>query len=456
MIDPTTLANRFIYNRPIYRVDVDGVDITGTLQGRLGDLTHTDNRGFEADQVDISLDDTDGRLDLPSRGAILQLWIGWQHSGLRYKGSFKVDEIEHSGAPDILTVRARSADLRTGLTTQRERSWHDVTLGALVSTLAHENSLDAAIEPALAAQSIAHLDQTNESAVNLLSRLAGQFDAFATIKDGRLIFMRTAGGRTVSGKPLAGVTIERADGDRHRFSIADRQSYSGVRATYYDVRQAKKGDVIWGDAQDSIERNVQPKAVAAPVTGQYKALARTFASRDAAHRAARKEWLRLNRNKAERAAYVGVKARYNDRNLSVSGEVAYGQADEDQRRKSAQRLADRDKTRLGELPEDPPGTALERSADNIKTLRHVYANKANALRAARAEWRQIQRGMATFSITLAQGNPDLFPDVPATVSGWKRAIDDTDWIITRVVNTLNDSGYTTTLDLEIKATEVGD
>ena len=47
-------------------------------------------------------------------------------------------------------------------------------------------------------------------------------------------------------------------------------------------------------------------------------------------------------------------------------------------------------------------------------------------------------------------------DVPATVSGFKRAIDDTDWIITRVAHNLNESGYTTSLELEIKATEVGD
>jgi len=458
MIDPAVLATRPVHPRPLYRVEIDGTDITGTLRGRLIGLTLTDNRGFEADQVDIEIDDADGLVDLPSRGANARVWIGWQATGLVYKGSYIVDEIEHAGAPDTLTVRARSADLRTGLTTQRERSWHAVTVGDIVNTIADENGLTPAIDPALTAQPIAHLDQTNESAVNLLTRLAGQFDAIATVKDGRLLFMRAAGGRTVSGKPLSRVTIKRADGDRHRFNIADRQSYNGVRATYQDIKAATKGEVVWGNAEDSRERNIpQKEPKATPVTGQFKALAKTFKTRDAARRAARKEWLRLMKNKAERAAYVGVKAKYNDLNLSTSGEVAYGQSDEDAHRKSAQRLAERDRDRIsGKSQEKKLDPAIDHSADNLKTLRHIYASKTNALRAVRAEWRKIQRGMATFSITLALGRAGLFPDVPATVSGFKRAIDNTDWIITRVVHNLNDGGYTTTLDLEIKATEVGD
>lgn len=60
----------------------------------------------------------------------------------------------------------------------------------------------------------------------------------------------------------------------------------------------------------------------------------------------------------------------------------------------------------------------------------------------------------TFGITLARGRADLFPEVPATVTGWKPSIDNTDWLIVRVTHNLNDSGYTTTLELEIRATEI--
>ena len=59
------------------------------------------------------------------------------------------------------------------------------------------------------------------------------------------------------------------------------------------------------------------------------------------------------------------------------------------------------------------------SAGNIKTLRHTYANRTNAERAAKAEWHRLQRGMATLELTLAYGRADLFPEVPVDVVGWK-------------------------------------
>lgn len=457
MIDPRLMPGLSSgHPRPIYRVEVDGVDITSQISGRVITLDLTDNRGFEADQVDLALDDTDGRLGLPARGATLRLAIGWADSGLIDKGEYTVDEVEHTGAPDVLTIRARSADLRAGISTQRERSWHDVTLDEIVRTVAEECGLDACIADPLSGQRIDHVDQTNETSANLLTRLAQQFDAIASVKNGRLVFMPMGGGRSASGKPLPGIVIRRESGDQHRFAIADRETYTGVKALYHDVDGAVKGEVIWGKTEDSAERKIPAAAPPpTPATGQYKDAGRTFKSREAAQRAARKQWQAMKKNKAQRAAWIGVKARYDDRNLGAAGEVTYGQADEDKARARAGRLAQKDAAKLsGAAPEVDP--ALTPSADNVKTLRHVYSSKANAQHAARAEWRRLQRGVATFSITLARGRAELFPELPAWVEGFKREIDNTDWILAKVRHSVSDGGFTTALDLEIRATEIPD
>ena len=39
-----------------------------SLNGRMMGLTLTDNRGFEADTLEITIDDTDGKIELPPRG----------------------------------------------------------------------------------------------------------------------------------------------------------------------------------------------------------------------------------------------------------------------------------------------------------------------------------------------------------------------------------------------------
>nr|WP_228005732.1 contractile injection system protein, VgrG/Pvc8 family [Xenorhabdus sp. BG5] len=92
--------------------------------------------------------------------------------------------------------------------------------------------------------------------------------------------------------------------------------------------------------------------------------------------------------------------------------------------------------------------------ENILTLSRIYSNKESAERAAIAVWKKMQRGAAQFSITLALGRADIYPETPVQLEGFKPEIDGTDWTLVKVTHTLNDSGFTTSLDLEIKIDEV--
>ncbi|WP_438364552.1 hypothetical protein [Aeromonas caviae] len=82
---------------PAYQVLVDGKDISAAIRPRLMSMTITDNRGFTADTIEITLDDSDGQLDMPRRGATLRALIGWQGQALVDKGTYKIDEVEHGG-----------------------------------------------------------------------------------------------------------------------------------------------------------------------------------------------------------------------------------------------------------------------------------------------------------------------------------------------------------------------
>lgn len=91
-------------------------------------------------------------------------------------------------------------------------------------------------------------------------------------------------------------------------------------------------------------------------------------------------------------------------------------------------------------------------------LRHTYATKSNAERAARAEWQRIQRGVASFRITLARGRPEVFPELPASVTGCKPEIDGTGWVVAKVTHTYSGNGYTSALEMEVatRGKEVAD
>ncbi|MGC4217881.1 phage late control D family protein [Citrobacter freundii] len=366
---------------PAYMLTLDGADITQNFSDRLIGLTMTDNRGFEADQLDIALDDTDGLVELPLRGASLTLWLGWQGSALVNKGSFTVDEIEHRGAPDTLTIRGRSADFRGSLNSRREQSWHDTTLGVIVETIAQRNKLTASVADALKAIAIPHIDQTQESDAAFLSRLAERNGASVSVKAGKLLFLKAGSAMTASGKPIPQMTVERGDGDRHQFAIADREAYTGVTAKWLHTKDPKP-------QKQKVKLKRKPK----------------------------EQHLRALQH--PKAAKTSTKAREKKAQEAREGEYMAGES------------------------------------DNVLELTTIYATKAQAMRAAQAKWDKIQRGVAEFSITLATGRADLFPETPVAVKGFKRVIDEQAWIISRVVHSLNGSGFTTGLELEVKVSDV--
>lgn len=87
---------------PAFSIVIVRKNVTEVLDPSLMSLTQTDNRGLDADQLDRELDDADGQIVLPRRGAVITLALGWKGQPLFPKGNFTVDEIEHTGAPDRL------------------------------------------------------------------------------------------------------------------------------------------------------------------------------------------------------------------------------------------------------------------------------------------------------------------------------------------------------------------
>lgn len=76
------------------------------------------------------------------------------------------------------------------------------------------------------------------------------------------------------------------------------------------------------------------------------------------------------------------------------------------------------------------------------------------MQAAQAEWDQQQRLVAKFTISLARGNPLLYPEMPLRVKGFKSIIDQQEWTIIKLEHSLTRDGFTTKLSLEMKLSDV--
>ncbi len=329
-----------IANIPDFRVTLDGADLTGTMQQdvtaldgrirtRLISLSISEKRGEEADQLDIVLSDADGRLALPKGGAVLNVQLGWKQGsdvtpGLVDKGSFKVDEVAHSGPPDVVTIRARSVDFTSALKTRREKSWHGTTLGAIVNEVAKHHGLKPSCAPVLASIAVSSKAQSRESDLAFLRRLGRELDAVATIKRGRLILSPIGAATTPAGRALPTLTVRRRDGDTHNFSRQKRDDVPGVSATWHDRKSGKRETFTAGKVDGAKE-----------LSRVYGTEADASAAATAAHSRAQREPVSLDLSLAlgrpdispeQKTTVVGYKAEI-DAISWIVGEVSHSLGD---------------------------------------------------------------------------------------------------------------------------------
>lgn len=86
-----------------------------------------------------------------------------------------------------------------------------------------------------------------------------------------------------------------------------------------------------------------------------------------------------------------------------------------------------------------------------KRLRKVYASEADAKQAAEAEASRGKRAVATIMIDMAYGRPDIFPECPVSLSGFKAEINAAKWIVAECTHSMDGAGALVT-NLKLEAT----
>ncbi|KIR18952.1 Phage late control gene D protein (GPD) [Pseudomonas fluorescens] len=219
--------------QPTFRIIADGKDITTLINDRLLSLRTSDKPGMESDDFELRIDDRDQAVALPSRGAGIEVYLGYTGQALTRLGRYTVDEIELSGPPDTLVIRGKASDMRGSGKTVRSGSWENVPLQQIVRDVAARNGW----QPVCPVQTkVPRVDQLNESDYNFITRLAKQYDCTAKLADGKLLVMPRQGGQTASGKNLSPVVLRRSDLSRYQFRLGDRNTQKAVRTKHQDKK----------------------------------------------------------------------------------------------------------------------------------------------------------------------------------------------------------------------------
>ena len=344
---------------PVAKLSINGKPFNTDALSRIISISLTDKSGFEADELTVSLSDHDGKLALPPKSAEITIALGYIETGIVDKGSYKITEVSWSGAPDTLHITAQSADTSDRFSEAKEKSWHKTSLKEIIESIAAANGYTPIIGKAYQDEKIDHIDQSNESDAAFLSRLAERYDAIATVKHGRLLFVSSGEATTAGGQPLPTIRITRNSGDQYAFRYSNTESYNAVRAYYIDKQTGKKHEVvITEDNYDPVKKTV-----------------------------------------------------------TTTKEVT-------------------------EIKQ------VDTAGKKIKTLRHTYQSPKTAATGARAAYKKLKRGAMEFDISLAIGRPDVAPESPVTLQGFKPEIDAEKWVGKETVHTLDSNGLTTAVKLQ--------
>ena len=161
---------------PTFRIVADGADITALINGRLLLLRTTDKPGMESDDFELRIDDRGNAVSLPSRGASIEVFLGYSGTALTRLGRYTVDEVELSGPPDTLVIRGKASDMRGSGKTTRSGSWEAVSLASIVKDVAACNGWSQVCPVDTV---VPRADQLSEFDFNFIIRLSKHFDCTA-------------------------------------------------------------------------------------------------------------------------------------------------------------------------------------------------------------------------------------------------------------------------------------
>lgn len=245
---------------PAFRVLANDQDISDRIRERFVSLSFTDETGTASDILSITLADhlADAALPVPPVGAELELFLGYDDR-LQRMGLFICDEVQLSGMPGSMVIRARAAPFeaskrgKTDLQTQKTRTWKKgTTLGTMVARIAAEHGLRARVSPALASVALPQTVQSSESDMNLLLRLALRHDAVAKPAGGVLLFLQRGDLTTAEGTPLENTVVTPGQGNSYQVTFAARKNAGTTIAYYRDTQKAQRREVAVGQGDPVI------------------------------------------------------------------------------------------------------------------------------------------------------------------------------------------------------------
>jgi uncharacterized protein len=259
-----------VARKPGFKITYQGKDVTADLAPYVRDISYTDRLTGQSDELDVTLADVDGRWHqgwYPPKGAEIKYEYGYAHKPLVKAGAFCIDEVELSGPPDTVRIRALAVGLQRQARTRIGKAYENTTLKAIAETIAKR--LKAKLVGSLPNIPIPKATQYGETDWAFLVRLSREYgyEVKLTNNNQTLALVKLSDGGTVVRK------IRKSDvkGYRYRDKITEVPAKTEVK--HYDPRKKKtvKGQAKAKGKQTASD--TRHRTVPAKTPAQAKAIA---------------------------------------------------------------------------------------------------------------------------------------------------------------------------------------
>ncbi len=122
----------------------NGINISTDITNHLVGLRYIDNVHGKSDEIEITLEDSDGKWRnewYPKKKDLLTVSIGPDKDSAFDCGVFWIDEIEASGSPDVIIIRGLATGPKGTLSTKKSYAHEGKTLREIAQTIAGNNGL---------------------------------------------------------------------------------------------------------------------------------------------------------------------------------------------------------------------------------------------------------------------------------------------------------------------------
>lgn len=189
--------------RPHAIIKVNGQLVADGFNQRLISVSVEDKRGVESDTVRVELRDGNPFIEIPQKGDLMEVWLGYLETGTAYFGKFTIDDPEVKMFPFTMSIGGKGADMHDKLKQQKARHWDNKTVKEIITEIATDNNLEPVIDDTVAGKKYQWIGQQDESDIHFAERLAKRHGAIFSVKDGKLIFAKKGSEKSAKGKDLS-------------------------------------------------------------------------------------------------------------------------------------------------------------------------------------------------------------------------------------------------------------